>query len=153
MAYFCWNCGNEQEFVVKVGVKVGRLDTCIHCRDTNLRFPHQDRTVPLEVVGPAVFSWMVQADNRIILGIPTRYIRPLVGVTIKTAPGQVRFERTKNEEARSVALTGLALGELKQLSRVPRIDSKLVFPGRDGRKSVYIRAAWTNALKEAEISL
>ena len=24
MAYFCWTCGNEQHFDVKVGVKVGR---------------------------------------------------------------------------------------------------------------------------------
>ncbi len=32
MAYYCWKCGNELDFVVKVGVKVGRQDTCIHCR-------------------------------------------------------------------------------------------------------------------------
>jgi hypothetical protein len=32
MPYFCWKCGNELDFVVKVGVKVGRQDTCIHCR-------------------------------------------------------------------------------------------------------------------------
>lgn len=32
MAYYCWKCGNELEFHVKVGVKVGRQDTCIHCR-------------------------------------------------------------------------------------------------------------------------
>ena len=31
MAYFCWSCGNEQIFEVKVGVKVGRRDTCPHC--------------------------------------------------------------------------------------------------------------------------
>jgi hypothetical protein len=31
MAYFCWSCGNEQLFEVKVGVKVGRLDSCPHC--------------------------------------------------------------------------------------------------------------------------
>ncbi|MCC6748291.1 MAG: hypothetical protein IT371_11570 [Deltaproteobacteria bacterium] len=31
MAYYCWKCRNELEFAVKVGVKVGRLDTCPHC--------------------------------------------------------------------------------------------------------------------------
>lgn len=31
MAYYCHACGNEQQFEVKVGVKVGRRDTCPHC--------------------------------------------------------------------------------------------------------------------------
>jgi hypothetical protein len=31
MAYFCHACGNEQIFDVKVGVKVGRRDSCPHC--------------------------------------------------------------------------------------------------------------------------
>jgi hypothetical protein len=31
MAYYCWTCGNEQFFDVKVGVKVGRRDECLHC--------------------------------------------------------------------------------------------------------------------------
>jgi hypothetical protein len=32
MAYYCWKCGNELEFIVKVGVKVGRQDICPHCK-------------------------------------------------------------------------------------------------------------------------
>src|SRR5437868_4387050 len=31
MAYLCWSCGNEQIFAVKVGIKVGRRDSCPHC--------------------------------------------------------------------------------------------------------------------------
>lgn len=31
MAYYCWKCRNELEFIVKVGVKVGRGDLCKHC--------------------------------------------------------------------------------------------------------------------------
>ena len=31
MAYYCHACGNEQVFDVKVGVKVGRQDSCPHC--------------------------------------------------------------------------------------------------------------------------
>jgi hypothetical protein len=31
MAHYCWKCGREQHFDVKVGVKVGRRDECLHC--------------------------------------------------------------------------------------------------------------------------
>ena len=31
MAYFCHKCRNELEFIVKVGIIVGRQDTCPHC--------------------------------------------------------------------------------------------------------------------------
>jgi len=31
MAYYCHKCRNEVEFLVKVGIKVGRADTCVHC--------------------------------------------------------------------------------------------------------------------------
>ena len=32
MAYYCWKCGNELVFEVKVGIKVGRQDVCPHCK-------------------------------------------------------------------------------------------------------------------------
>ena len=31
MPYFCYKCRNEIEFIITVGIKVGRLDTCDHC--------------------------------------------------------------------------------------------------------------------------
>ena len=31
MAYYCHSCGDEQIFEVKVGIKVGRRDSCPHC--------------------------------------------------------------------------------------------------------------------------
>lgn len=31
MAYYCFKCRNELEFIVKVGIKVGRQDICPHC--------------------------------------------------------------------------------------------------------------------------
>jgi hypothetical protein len=31
VAYYCYKCSNELEMIVKVGVKVARLDTCPHC--------------------------------------------------------------------------------------------------------------------------
>lgn len=31
VAFYCFKCRNELEMIVKVGVKVGRLDACPHC--------------------------------------------------------------------------------------------------------------------------
>jgi hypothetical protein len=31
VAHYCWKCRNQLEFIVKVGIKVGRADTCPHC--------------------------------------------------------------------------------------------------------------------------
>ena len=31
MAHYCHKCLNEVDLIVKVGFKVGRLDTCVHC--------------------------------------------------------------------------------------------------------------------------
>lgn len=31
MAYYCHKCRNEIDFIIKVGIKVGRNDHCIHC--------------------------------------------------------------------------------------------------------------------------
>jgi len=31
MAYYCHKCLNEVELIVEVGIRVGRLDTCVHC--------------------------------------------------------------------------------------------------------------------------
>ena len=47
MAYYCYKCRNELEFIVKVGIKVGRLDTCPHCASNlhcckNCRFHDPD---------------------------------------------------------------------------------------------------------------
>lgn len=48
MAYFCYKCRNELEFIVKVGIIVGRNDTCPHCSSDlhcckNCRFYDPDR--------------------------------------------------------------------------------------------------------------
>lgn len=31
MAYYCYKCRNELDFIIKVGIKVGRQDHCKHC--------------------------------------------------------------------------------------------------------------------------
>lgn len=74
---------------------------------------------------------------------------------------QVDFSRrvatlfdTKNGDIRPLPLAGLALELLKERSRVRRLDTDLVFPGR-GRgaacRPVFLRNAFLLALKRAEI--
>lgn len=86
-----------------------------HGSNTNPRLPLQHRAVPLKVVDPSVFPWVVQSDNRILLGIPTRQVRSLVGIAIQTAPGQVRFYRG----------TAMLLGDdVIDLKRIERMVSR-----------------------------
>ena len=63
--------------------------------------------------------------------------------------GLIRLENTKNNERRSVPLTGLALDIVRDLASVRRIDTDLVFPIKGGRQG--LRIPWEAALKKAEI--
>ncbi len=62
------------------------------------------------------------------------------------------FRDTKNSEVRSVPLTGNLQKELQRLSKVRRIDTKLVFPRKDGKAPVELRDHWTNAIDKAKIT-
>ena len=61
------------------------------------------------------------------------------------------IHETKNNEPRAIPLTGRAFGLMKNLSRVRRLDSHLVFPGQNPRRPIDIRAAWDTAVKKADI--
>lgn len=73
--------------------------------------------------------------------------------------GQVDFSRcvavlhdTKNKERRVLPLAGAALDLLRERSRVRRLDTDLVLPGRIGPpRPVDLRAPWETALKRAGI--
>lgn len=67
--------------------------------------------------------------------------------------GRAILHETKNGERRAVALTGHALELLKELSKVRRIDSNLLFPAKETRpqKPMDIRTAWELALKKAGV--
>lgn len=65
---------------------------------------------------------------------------------------RVILQETKNGEIRQVALTGHALELLKQLDKVRRIDTHLLFPGKNSNQPIDIRTAWENTLKRAEIT-
>lgn len=66
------------------------------------------------------------------------------------------LHETKNGERRSVAIVGHALEQLKELSKVRRIGSNLLFPSNTRKsnkpiKPMDLRTPWQAALKEAGI--
>jgi len=66
--------------------------------------------------------------------------------------GFITFEETKNDEPRSVPLQGHALELMLKRSKVPRIDTDLVFPSRvDRHKHFDFRRPFQMALKAAQI--
>ena len=54
-------------------------------------------------------------------------------------------------ENRIVPLIGVALEEMRRLSKVRRIDTKLCFPSCNGSKPFDIRKAWAEAMQAAEV--
>lgn len=65
--------------------------------------------------------------------------------------GRIILHNTKNNERRVAIASGPALDELKNLAKVRRIDSDLVFPGKIKGKSIVLDRSWYEALKLAEI--
>ena len=65
--------------------------------------------------------------------------------------GIIVLHETKNRERRALPLTGRALELIKELSKVRRLDTDLLFPGHDPRQPMDLRAPWEAALKKAGI--
>lgn len=70
--------------------------------------------------------------------------------------GRAILHETKNGERRAVAITGHALEVVKEMGKVRRIDSNLLFPSREiapqkPQKPMDLRAPWLAALKVADI--
>jgi integrase len=63
----------------------------------------------------------------------------------------ILLEETKNGERRSLPLSGHGLELVKELRKVPRIDSPYVFARKDGRKPIEIRKKWERAIKESKV--
>jgi integrase len=110
---------------------------------------------------------------------PSPYLYPVVVLAISTgarrgeilslrrdqvdvARGRITLYETKNNEIRSIPLTGHALELVKDLLKVQHLKTDLLFPGkkRSGRlvsdedtsyKPIDIRAAWEEALKQSKI--
>jgi integrase len=65
---------------------------------------------------------------------------------------QLVLHETKNNERRAVPIVGLAHKVLSELSKVRRIDTPFVFPGKNPNQPMKIRKAWDTALVNAEIN-
>ena len=65
--------------------------------------------------------------------------------------GRATLHETKNGERRVVPLSGKALELLKEHSKVRRLDTALLFPSKNPKKPVDLRAPWEAALKKAGI--
>lgn len=63
--------------------------------------------------------------------------------------GSVTFPDTKNDEDVTVPLFGEALDILRQRYRQRRIDTRLVWPNRSGRKPLHTRTSWDKAREDA----
>ena len=104
---------------------------------------------------------------------PNAYLYPVVVLALSTGmrageimgltwdvvdlnQGYAILHETKNEERRRVAITGHALEQLKELSKVRRIYCNLLFPSKEStpqkpQKPMDLRAPWLAALKVAGI--
>jgi integrase len=70
---------------------------------------------------------------------------------IDLSRGRAILHETKNGERRAIPIVGLALDVIKELNKVRRIDTKLLFAGNNPNKPTVIRKHWDKALKEAGI--
>lgn len=61
------------------------------------------------------------------------------------------FMDTKNGENRAVPITGLALDVIKEFSKIRQINSKLVFPHKDGKKPMDLRWYWDKVVESAKL--
>ena len=66
-------------------------------------------------------------------------------------PGDDGKQRTKNRQGRSVALTASAVELLRELAKLRRVDTDLVFANKAG-KAIFPRRAFNRAIKAAELA-
>ncbi|MCE5317474.1 MAG: site-specific integrase [Parachlamydia sp.] len=64
---------------------------------------------------------------------------------------RIILRETKNGEIRQVPIKGHALALLKDLDKIRRIDTHLLFPRNYPKSPIDIRTAWENAVKKAEL--
>lgn len=86
-------------------------------------------------------------------GMRKSEIMNLTWEDVDLTKGRITLFETKNNEIRVVPLMGKALELLKEHAQVRRIDSPLVFPGKnDPTKPLNLRLQWEAALKTARIN-
>jgi integrase len=66
--------------------------------------------------------------------------------------GRIVLHETKNGERRVVPLVGHALEQVRELAKVRRLDTGLLFPGKANQNEpIDLRQPWEKALEQAEI--
>ena len=65
--------------------------------------------------------------------------------------GTVIFRETKNGTIRSVPLVGRGLDLIREWGKIRRLDTDLVFPGKNPKHPVLFEKSWKRALKESDI--
>ena len=70
---------------------------------------------------------------------------------VNVQTGTVIFRETKNGIIRSVPLVGRGLDLIRDWGKVRRLDTDLVFPGKNPNHPVLFEKSWKRALKESEI--
>ena len=65
--------------------------------------------------------------------------------------GTVIFRETKNGTIRSVPLVGRGLDLIREWGKIRRLDTDLVFPGKNPKHPVLFEKSWKKALKESDI--
>jgi integrase len=70
---------------------------------------------------------------------------------VDLARGWITLRETKNGERRGVPLAGKALELLRQHAKVRRLDTALLWPGKEPRKPLDMRPAWEEARRKAEL--
>ena len=65
--------------------------------------------------------------------------------------GTVIFRETKNGTIRSVPLVGRGLDLIREWGKIRRLDTDLVFPGKNPKHPVLFEKSWKKVLKESDI--
>jgi len=65
--------------------------------------------------------------------------------------GTLMFQDTKNDMIRSIPVVGRGLDILREWGKLRRLDTDLVFPGKNPENPVLFEKSWRNALKSAGI--
>ncbi len=98
---------------------------------------------------PALYSIVVLALST---GARQGEILNLNWRDIDLARGMIVLEETKNNERRAIPLQGHALELIKEMSKVKRIDTGLLFPSRkDPSKPLNVHSIWRTTVKKAGI--
>lgn len=79
-------------------------------------------------------------------------IQGLTWADVSIRRQSVTFQKTKNNDTRTVPITNKVVDRLSDLSNVRRIDSELVFPRYDGERPKSIRAAWDAAIADSGVT-